>query len=526
MVRDGDIKIIPARFEKTYFAWIDHLRDWCVSRQIWWGHRIPVWYKPRSSQKRLAGRSSNEGGREELSGIPSSKGVDIHVGMKAPRGKGWEQDSDTLDTWFSSALWSWSTLIDPKLTEDGSLSLQDLLDQSPDFKKFHPNSVMETGYDIIFFWVARMILMTTYITKQVPFHTVYLHGLVRDMQGRKMSKSLGNGIDPVEMVEKYGADAVRLSLVIGTTPGNDTKLNEQKIENYRNFVNKLWNIARFILTTVKEPRLVEEAPKPVSLSDRLILSRFQRLIEQTTKHVDCFEFSAAGEALYAFTWNELADWYVEDAKVEADKDEVLLYILTNLIKLWQPFTPFVAQVLWQELSKDKDYVMVAAWPKAKTDLIDEAAEKHYALYQDAVTQIRNFRAEFNVPYTKSFLVTVITEQVEAVESLRAAITRKTKIEAMVVTAADRAAQQEATCYFSGGKVYIPMAGLVDVEKERARLQKELTSVRTYILGLGKKLSNKEFVKNAPEAVVAAEQQKQAEGEAKMKSIESQLSMLA
>ena len=256
------------------------------------------------------------------------------------------------------------------------------------------------------------------------------------------------------------------------------------------------------------------------------MSRFQRLIEQTTKHVDCFEFSAAGEALYAFTWNELADWYVEDAKVEADKDEVLLYILTNLIKLWQPFTPFVAQVLWQELSKDKDYVMVAAWPKAKTDLIDEAAEKHYALYQDAVTQIRNFRAEFNVPYTKSFLVTVITEQVEAVESLRAAITRKTKIEAMVVTAADRAAQQEATCYFSGGKVYIPMAGLVDVEKERARLQKELTSVRTYILGLGKKLSNKEFVKNAPEAVVAAEQQKQAEGEAKMKSIESQLSMLA
>ncbi len=499
VVRDGEIKIIPERFEKTYFAWIDNLRDWCVSRQIWWGHRIPVWYKKGSKE--------------------------MHVSLTPPKGKGWEQDSDTLDTWFSSALWTWSTLIDPSLTKDASLSLADLLKQSPDFQKFHPNTVMETGYDIIFFWVARMILMTTYVTGQIPFKQVYLHGLVRDMQGRKMSKSLGNGIDPVEMVAKYGADAVRLALIIGTTPGNDVKLNESKIENYRNFVNKLWNIARFILSTVEKPHLVEKAPKPASLSDRWILSRFQRLVEATTKQLDAFQFSAAGESLYAFTWNELADWYVEDAKVEKGKDEILLYVLSNLLKLWQPFTPFVAEVLWRELG-GKPAIIVAEWPKANKKLIDEDAEKMYGLYQEVVVAIRNFRAQFQVAYTKSFAATVITDQVEAVESVKAAIISKTKLSDLSIVAKDRAAEGEATCYFNGGKVYIPMAGLVDVEKEKARLEKELDTTKTYIAIQEKKLSNKEFVKNAPTALVDAEREKQAQAEAKLKSIQEQIKMLS
>ncbi len=496
VIRESDIKIIPERFEKTYFAWIDHLRDWCVSRQIWWGHRIPAWYKDG----------------------------EVRVSEVSP-GDGWSQDPDTLDTWFSSALWTWSTMIDPKLAQDPNLSLADLLAQSPDFKKFHPTSVMETGYDIIFFWVARMILMTTYITGDIPFKTVYLHGLVRDMQGRKMSKSLGNGIDPVEMVGKYGADAVRLALVIGTTPGNDVKLNEQKIENYRNFVNKLWNIARFVLTTVKAPHVVDVAPKPASLSDRWILSRLQRLIEQTTKQIDAYQFSAAGESLYAFTWNEFADWYVEDAKVEKDKDEILLHVLGQLLKLWQPFTPFVSEILWREMGGTQA-IIVAPWPKADSSLIDEKAEQEYGLYQDVVTQIRNFRAEFKVPYTKAFPVTVITEQTKALQALLPTIIRKTKIETMEVTSADRPAQKEATCYFNGGKVYIPMTGLVDAEKEVVRLKKEQEATKKYITGIEKKLSNKEFVKNAPEAIVVAEQQKITDAQAKLKSIESQLSMLA
>ncbi len=499
-VRDGDIKIIPERFEKTYFAWVDNLRDWCVSRQIWWGHRIPVWY-------------GNDGGQ-------------LHVSMQPPQdAQNWQQDPDTLDTWFSSALWTWSTLLDQEKAADPSVSLQELFAASPDFQKFHPTTVMETGYDIIFFWVARMILMTTYVVGDIPFKTVYLHGLVRDMQGRKMSKSLGNGIDPVEMVGKYGADAVRLALIIGTTPGNDTRLNEQKIENYRNFVNKLWNIARFILTSVEAARVVDAAPEAKTLSDRWILSRFQRLIADTTRQIENYQFSAAGEALYAFTWNELADWYVEDAKVEKGKDEILLYVLSNLLKLWQPFTPFVAEVLWQQL-KPSQALMVAPWPEVTQSLIDEQSEKLYGLSQGVVVAIRNFRAQFKVAYTKTFPATVITDDAAAVKSLKDAIIAKTKLSGLEVISADRPAQGEAACYFDGGKVYIPMAGLVDTEKELVRLNKELEATKTYIGVQEKKLANQEFVKNAPSALVEAEREKQAQAEAKLASLQEQISMLS
>jgi valyl-tRNA synthetase len=342
-----------------------------------------------------------------------------------------------------------------------------------------------------------------------------------------MSKSLGNGIDPVEMVKKYGADAVRLALIIGTTPGNDTRLNEDKIENYRNFVNKLWNIARFILTTVEKPYAVEKAPKAKSLSDRWILSRFSRLITSVGKHLDTFAFSAAGEELYAFTWNELADWYVEDAKAEQGKDEILLYVLTNLLKLWQPFMPFVTQVLWQELPGSAEpYVITAPWPKANKKAIDEAAEKEYGLYQEIVTQIRNFRAEFKVAYTKEFPVTIITADPKAIEALQAAIVRKVRVSELKVQAKDRAADKEATLYFAAGKIYVPFEGLIDAAAEQVRLKKELDQVKKYIIGVEKKLSNQEFVKNAPPAVVAMEKQKMAEAQTKITSIESQLSMLA
>lgn len=495
-VRSGDIKIIPERFEKTYFHWTENLRDWCISRQIWWGHRIPAWYK----------------------------GSEMQVGHNSP-GEGWEQDPDTLDTWFSSALWTWSTMIDPKLTENMSLSVADMLSQSPDFERFHPTNVLETGYDILPFWVARMILMTGYVIGDVPFRHVYLHGLVRDKLGRKMSKSLGNGIDPVEMAQKYGADAVRLSLIVGTTPGNDIRMSEEKIANYRNFVNKLWNIARFILTTVKEPSLIHAAPKPATLSDRWILSRLQKLITQIDADLAAFRFSPACEALYEFTWNELADWYVEDAKVEEGKDEILLYLLTTILKLWHPFAPFVSEVLYKEIGKSEDLI-VAQWPKADASAIDEAAEKEYSLYQDAVGKIRNFRAEFKIPYTQAFDVSVFSAQADIVKQLEPAIMRKTKISVLTPRAEDHAQKGEATLHFVGGTLFVPMMGLIDVEAEKARLTKEQEQLKNYIAGVEKRLSNEEFVKNAPEAIVEGEKSKLAEAKTKLASIGKHLESLS
>lgn len=496
-VRSSDIKIIPERFEKTYFHWTENLRDWCISRQIWWGHRIPAWYKDG----------------------------EMKVGIASP-GEGWEQDPDTLDTWFSSALWTWSTMIEPKLTEDMSLSVVDMLAQSPDFQRYHPTDVLETGYDILPFWVARMILMTGYIVGDVPFRTVYLHGLVRDKQGRKMSKSLGNGIDPVEMAEKYGADAVRLSLIVGTTPGNDTRMSEEKISNYRNFVNKLWNIARFILTTVNEPTLVHNAPKPVTLSDRWILSRLQSLIQRIDTDLAAFKFSPACEALYEFTWNELADWYVEDAKVEQGKDEILLYLLTTILKLWHPFAPFVSEVLYQQIGGKDAELIVADWPKADTGFVDAQAEEQYALYQDAVGKIRNFRSEFKIAYSQAFSVSVFSKQAEVVQQLQPAIARKTKIAELTLRDADKAEKGEATLHFVGGTIFVPMMGLIDVDAEKQRLTKEQEQTKKYIATVEKKLSNKEFVANAPEAIVEGEKAKLNEAKTKLASIMSHLQSLS
>jgi valyl-tRNA synthetase len=294
-----------------------------------------------------------------------------------------EQDPDTLDTWFSSSLWTFTTLGWPEQTRD--------------LKAFHPTSVMETGYDILFFWVARMVLMTSYVLKQVPFKTVYLHGLVRDKQGKKMSKSLGNGIDPLEMIAKYGADALRLSMIIGTTPGNDFRLYEEKIAGYRNFVNKLWNICRYILLSVERVQLTEVPPEPKTLADRWILSRFRSIAELVTQKIQTYQFSEAGEALYEFTWHELADWYLEVAKLEGGKDELLSYLLTQILKLWHPYTPFVTEVLWKEaFGEQAGFLMVAKWPE-RLPQADTGAEKNFDTIRDVVTALRNYRTAHKLP---------------------------------------------------------------------------------------------------------------------------------
>ncbi len=349
-VESGAIKIIPERFEKTYYHWIDNLRDWCISRQIWYGHRIPVWYK------------GNQKSEQE-----------IYVGIEAPEGEGWIQDEDTLDTWFSSGLWTFSTLGWPEKTGD--------------LAAFHPTSVLETGYDILFFWVARMILMTGCLLGDVPFKTVYLHGLVRDGKGRKMSKSLDNIIDPLDMIKKYGADATRLSLIIGTGPGNDMKLSEDKVKGYKNFSNKMWNIARFIISTAEGERYNAPAATPVSYdssftswapADLEHLKRLNSLIAEVTKEMDEFKFYLVGEKLYHYIWHELADKILEESKpIIATNDaaavsrvQFLLHALNTSLKLMHPFMPYVTEEIWADCgfagtgSEGGNLLIVESWPQA------------------------------------------------------------------------------------------------------------------------------------------------------------------
>ncbi len=334
VVESGQIKIVPEFFTKTYFQWIKNLRDWCISRQIWFGHRIPVWYKK-------IGKPKNE------------KIEELYVGLEPPKGAGWEQDSDTLDTWFSSGLWTFSTLGWPEETDD--------------FKTFHPTSVLETGYDILFFWIARMILMSTALLGEIPFRTVYLHGLVRDMQGRKMSKSLGNVIDPLDMIEKYGADAMRISLFIGTSAGTDIKLNEQKIAGYRNFANKIWNASRFVLMNLDG---IPKKPKELSSGDKKIIEELNETVKKVTDSLEKFDFNHAGEFAYHYFWHTFCDKIIEEQKprlkntTERQSAEYILFtVLTTCLKILHPFMPFVTEVIWQELPKKEDsLLMVEEWP--------------------------------------------------------------------------------------------------------------------------------------------------------------------
>lgn len=479
---DKKIEIIPERFQKVYFHWMENLRDWCISRQIWWGQQIPVWYKNQEQ-----GTRSKE---------QANQTADIYVGVEPPTEDGWVQDEDTLDTWFSSALWTFSTLDWPKGT---------------DFKRFHPTQVLETGYDILFFWVARMIIMTTYATGQIPFQKVYLHGLVRDRQGKKMSKSLDNGIDPLAMIDKFGADALRLSMIIGVTPGNDLSLYEEKIAGYRNFVNKLWNISRYILLNLAKPQLTDLKPQGKTLADKWILAEFNHLISQVTTQLDNYKFSAAIELLYEFVWSKLADWYLEIAKIESDKEEILNYILHKLLILIHPFVPFVSEAIWTEIynpqKQDKLMLLVQSWPQ--TDKDKSVSEvKEFLILQKLITNLRSAKNENSLAagqfipveiYTKEFL-TIFQKQQSLIEKLaRVKISWLDKNPAKVN-------QQIVTPEYSF--VFRAEVKVKDNSKELAQLIK-------FIAGLEKKLSNKEFLQKAPAEVVAKEKNKLSEAKEKL-----------
>jgi len=503
-VKNGQIKILPERFEKTYFHWMNDLRDWCISRQIWFGHQVPVWYCKKSEIRNPKSETNSK------FQIPDSKFdcppiVGIESPIKCPHCGGTDlvQDPDTLDTWFSSGLWTFSTLGWPENQKNKKSRNQKI----NDLERFHPTSVLETGYDILFFWVARMILMTTYALGEIPFETVYLHGLVRDEQGRKMSKSLGNVIDPLTVAEKYGTDAVRLSLVLGASPGNDVKLSEEKIAGFRNFTNKLWNIGRFALAN-QESRIKNYES---DLSDRWILSKLNSLVAEVTDDLEKFKFSEAGEKLRSFTWGDFADWYLEIKKINLNKP-VILNSLFVILKLWHPFMPYVTEELWKAAG-NKDFLMIADWPQADKKMIDKKSEKEFESLRGTIVKMRNMRAENKIPpvdivefglFSKN--TKFLGENIDILEKLSRG---KVKI------GKDKSVMVQIRMSVSAA----------NQEKEKVRLQSEKENLEKYLTGLKSKLANQDFVARAPKTVVDAEKKKLSEVEEKLQKINEQIKSL-
>lgn len=462
-VKSGEIKILPDRFEKVYYHWLENLHDWCISRQIWWGHRIPVWYT------------------EDHEKIVALNEVEA---MKLAKGKKIAQDPDTLDTWFSSALWTFSTLGWPN-------------EQAKDFIKFHPTSVMETGYDILFFWVARMILMSEYLVGTKPFSIVYLHGMVRDKEGKKMSKSLGNGIDPIEVINKFGTDALRLSLMMGAAPGADLKLYEEKIAGSRNFVNKLWNISRFIFSQTENIHTVASEPSSSSQLDKAILAKFNKLIKEVTEHLDKYEFSIASMKLYQFTWTDFADSYVELAKKQKNKEEILLYILERLLKLWHPFIPYVTEVIWKQFQTNT-LLMVETWPEYKKTF-DSQSILYFDGFVGVVSRLRELKAENKISPSEFPLCKIVSEEVSKEDLQLIADLARVKLSDEDINVA---AEKIWSC-----DIYI------NLKKEMSA--KEKSELENYIKSLEAKLANEDFVSNAPAQVIEENQKKLVEAKNKL-----------
>jgi valyl-tRNA synthetase len=522
VVRNGEIQIIPQRFERTYYHWMENIRDWCISRQLWWGHRIPIWYGP--DRHTFAARNADEAQQQ----------ADVYYGRPVQL----EQDPDVLDTWFSSGLWPFSTLGWPEETDD--------------YKKYYPTTVLETGYDIIFFWVARMIMLGLKCTGKVPFHYVYLHGLVRDEQGRKMSKSLGNALDPLDLISEYGADALRFSLLTGSTPGNDMKFSVQRIEGNRNFSNKIWNAARFVIMNLqtRELTLAEDSDRfnisyqlpaedELALADRWILSRFEAVQNEVTRLTDSWQFGEAGRQLYEFLWNEYCDWYIEAAKVRLYEGteqqatatcQVLAFVLEQSLRLLHPYMPYVTETIWQNLpglNVDGRALIISRWPHV-SGLADTQADEAFGRLQEIVRAIRNVRSEYNVePGRRVAAIFSTGEHYALVERELPLLASIARLDLASVTVAPElpAPENAVTLATAGITVYLPLAGLVDLEAERNRLQKEIDNIAKQMQRSEDLLGNQGFVAKAPPEVIERERAKYDELQTRRQQLVERLTTL-
>ena len=509
-VKNGDIKFVPERFTKIYCNWLDNIRDWCISRQLWWGHRIPAWYCDDCGET-----------------IVSRTDVDV-----CPKcgGRHLRQDEDVLDTWFSSGLWPFETMGWP--------------DETPELKQFYPTSTLVTGYDIIFFWVARMVMMGLEFGKDIPFRTVYIHGLVRDEQGRKMSKSLGNGIDPVEVIDQYGADTLRFMLITGNTPGNDMRFINDRVVATRNFANKLWNASRFMLMNLEgfDKGFVPEEGD-YTLADKWILSRFAKTAQGVTANLEKFELGEAGRLIYEFIWNEFCDWYIELAKARLyDKENirprqtaqyVLGYVLERTLRLLHPFMPFITEEIWQHIPHDGISIMVAEWPgndeAGLAKLVNDGDEAAMTAIMESIKTIRALRLEVNAaPGKKSEVILNFTDEKlrEVFAANEGYLTVLAAAEPVTMLAAGAEKPENAmTGVVNGVEIYLPLKGLIDVEKETARLNKELATLDKEISRLEKKLGNQGFLAKAPAEVVAGEQEKLKGYQEKQNAVKERLAYL-
>ncbi|MFF5994500.1 valine--tRNA ligase [Lysinibacillus sp. KU-BSD001] len=494
------VNFVPARFENTYNRWMENIHDWCISRQLWWGHQIPAWYH-------------NETG-------------EIYVGKEAPAdAENWTQDEDVLDTWFSSALWPFSTMGWPDT-------------ENEEFKRYYPTNTLVTGYDIIFFWVSRMIFQGKEFTGERPFKDVLIHGLVRDAEGRKMSKSLGNGVDPMDVIDQYGADSLRYFLSTGSSPGQDLRYSTEKVESTWNFINKIWNASRFALMNMEGLTYEEiDLTGELSVADKWILSRLNNTIERVTALSDKYEFGEVGRELYNFIWDDFCSWYIEMAKLPLyGEDEVakkttrsvLAYVLDQTMRLLHPFMPFVTEEIWQHLPHEGESITVAAWPQVRPEFNFEAEAGQMKLLVDIIRSVRNIRAEVNTPMSKKVPLYISAKDPETaavLETNKAYIEKFCNPEMLEIGVGVEAPGQTMSAVVSGAELFLPLAGLINVEEEIARLQKELDKWAKEVKLVTGKLSNEKFVSKAPEALVNAEREKLADYEEKYATVEKRLADL-
>ncbi|GAB7054955.1 MULTISPECIES: valine--tRNA ligase [unclassified Paenibacillus] len=498
------VHFVPDRFEKIYLHWIENVRDWCISRQLWWGHRIPAWYCGDCSEIIVS--------REDATVCPKCGGTHL------------KQDDDVLDTWFSSALWPFSTLGWPEQTED--------------MKRYYPTDLLVTGYDIIYFWVARMIFSGLEFTDSIPFKDVLIHGLVRDAEGRKMSKSLGNGVDPLEVIEKYGADAMRFMISTGSTPGQDLRFRWEKVEQARNFANKIWNASRFALMNLGDFKVSDiDLSGELSTADRWILHRLNETVRDVTRLIDAYEFGETGRLLYNFIWDDLCDWYIEFSKLslygndEAAKKttkSVLAYVLDRTQRLIHPFMPFISEEIWQHLPHEGETITLAAWPAFEARFEAPEAVREMELLMDIIRTVRNIRAEVNVPMSKKVDLLVKPAGAEFLAILQRNeeyVRRFCNTSSLEINLELTSPDKAMTGIVTGAELYLPLAGLIDIAQEIARLEKELGTLHNEVARIEKKLSNQGFIAKAPAKVIEEEKAKLADYADKRDKVNARLAEL-